>query len=221
MNFVNCTELVNNMTSPAFASEARKKINDSHTFNDPEYYGYEKQPAQKDSGTAHAAFLGSDGVAISVSSTINYYFGSLVRTNSGVLLNNEMDDFSRPGMSNLYNLASSSPNFISPGKRPMSSMAPMILVDSAGKVQLALGGTGGSYITSGIAMVTLRAMWQGYNVKQAIDKRRLHHQLFPNNLMIEPLFPQVNRYGTNTKRDRKKYWTWSSEEQCFRDVRKL
>nr|XP_054923484.1 scoloptoxin SSD14-like isoform X2 [Dermacentor andersoni] len=202
MAFVNCSELVNNMTSGALASEARSKINDTHTFNDPGYYGYENNTVQKDSGTAHATFLGSDGVAISVSSTINYYFGSLVRTNSGVLLNNEMDDFSRPGMSNLYSLASSSPNYIVPRKRPMSSMAPMILVDANGKVQLALGGTGGSYITSGIAMVTMRAQWQGYNVKQAIDKPRLHHQLIPNNLMTEPSFPQVDAdvlrsYGHN------------------------
>ncbi|KAH7956082.1 hypothetical protein HPB52_005999 [Rhipicephalus sanguineus] len=79
-------------------------------------------------------------------------FGSLVRTNSGVLLNDEMDDFSTPGKPNLYGLAPSSANFIEPAKRPMSSMAPMVLVDSEGKVQLSLGGTGGPLITSGISL---------------------------------------------------------------------
>ncbi|XP_070390044.1 scoloptoxin SSD14-like [Dermacentor albipictus] len=190
MDFVNCTELVKNMTSPDFAEEARWKINDSCTYNDPEYYGFVNESALKDTGTAHVTFYGSDGIVISVSSTINYYFGSLVRTDSGVLLNNQMNDFSMPGKPNLYNLAPSQANFIVPGKRPMSSMAPMVVVDSNGTVQLSLGGTGGSLITSGIAMVSVRALWQGYNIKEAIDKRRIHHQLIPNVAMVEPSFPE-------------------------------
>ncbi|XP_037514858.1 scoloptoxin SSD14 [Rhipicephalus sanguineus] len=190
MSFVNCSELVANMTSRDFAAQAKAKINDSCTYNDPKYYGFVNETAQKDTGTAHVTLYGSDGIAISVSSTINYYFGSLVRTNSGVLLNDEMDDFSTPGKPNLYGLAPSSANFIEPAKRPMSSMAPMVLVDSEGKVQLSLGGTGGPLITSGISLVTVRALWQGYNIKQAIDEARLHHQLIPNILMVEPFFPQ-------------------------------
>ncbi|XP_075744456.1 scoloptoxin SSD14-like isoform X2 [Rhipicephalus microplus] len=190
MAYVNCSELVTNMTSSSFAEAAKTKINDSCTYNDPEYYGFVNESAPKDSGTAHITFYGKDGITISVSSSINYYFGSLVRTKSGILLNNQMDDFSRPGKPNIYGLAPSSANFIVPGKRPMSSMAPMVIVDAEGKVQLAMGGTGGSLITSGIALVTVRAMWQGYNIKQAIDERRLHHQLIPNVLEVEPGFPE-------------------------------
>uniref|UniRef100_A0A224YZ70 Gamma-glutamyltranspeptidase / glutathione hydrolase / leukotriene-C4 hydrolase n=1 Tax=Rhipicephalus zambeziensis TaxID=60191 RepID=A0A224YZ70_9ACAR len=190
MRFVNCSEVVANMTSRDFAAQAKNKINDSCTYNDTEYYGFVNETAQEDTGTAHVTLYGSDGIAISVSSTINYYFGSLIRTNSGVLLNDQMDDFSTPGKPNIYGLAPSKANFIKPGKRPMSSMSPMVLVDSAGKVQLSLGGTGGSLITSGIALVTVRALWQGYNIKQAIDEPRLHHQLIPNVLMVEPSFPE-------------------------------
>ncbi|KAH8041224.1 hypothetical protein HPB51_014372 [Rhipicephalus microplus] len=93
--------------------------------------------------------------------TTLHSFGSLVRTKSGVLLNNQMDDFSRPGKPNVYGLAPSKANFIVPGKRPMSSMAPMVIVDDSGEVQLAMGGTGGSLITSGIALdtVTLHKHW--------------------------------------------------------------
>ncbi|XP_049520781.1 glutathione hydrolase 1 proenzyme-like [Dermacentor silvarum] len=191
--FVDRKELIKNMTSKWFANEAKSKINDSCTHNDPEYYGFVNETIEQDTGTAHATFWGQDGITISVSSTINYYFGSLIRTQSGILLNNEMDDFSTPGKPNIYGVAPSKSNFIAPGKRPMSSMAPMVLVNSEGAVQLALGGTGGSLITSGVALVTVRALWQNYNIKEAIDMPRIHHQLLPNNLMVEPSFPEEDR----------------------------
>ncbi|XP_075539774.1 scoloptoxin SSD14-like [Dermacentor variabilis] len=200
--FVDRKELVKNMTSKWFAEQARSKVNDSCTYNNPEYYGFVNETIEQDTGTAHATFWGPDNIAISVSSTINYYFGSLIRTTSGILLNNEMDDFSTPGKSNIYGVAPSKANFIAPGKRPMSSMAPMVLVNSAGEVQLVLGGTGGSLITSGIALVTVRALWQNYTIKEAIDESRIHHQLIPNNLMVEPSFSNAARealrkYGHN------------------------
>uniref|UniRef100_A0A224YTJ9 Gamma-glutamyltranspeptidase / glutathione hydrolase / leukotriene-C4 hydrolase n=1 Tax=Rhipicephalus zambeziensis TaxID=60191 RepID=A0A224YTJ9_9ACAR len=90
----------------------------------------------------------------------------------------------------MYSVEASQANYIEPGKRPMSSMAPMIIVNDDGKVVLAIGGTGGSKITSGIAMVTMRNLWQDYNIKEAIDQPRIHHQLIPNNLMAEWFFPE-------------------------------
>uniref|UniRef100_G3MPR7 Gamma-glutamyltransferase n=1 Tax=Amblyomma maculatum TaxID=34609 RepID=G3MPR7_AMBMU len=190
-SFVNCTELARSMTSTNFAKRAKAKINDSCTFADPGYYGFVNEYQKLDNGTAHATFWGPDGYVIAISSSINYYFGSLLRTNSGVLLNNQMDDFSTPGQRNIYKVPPSPSNFIKSGKRPMSSMAPAIVVDKCGDVKLAIGGTGGSRITSGVALATMRTLWQGNTIKEAIDFPRLHHQLFPNQLDVEPFFPRT------------------------------
>ncbi|KAL1467052.1 hypothetical protein MTO96_005914 [Rhipicephalus appendiculatus] len=70
-DFVNCTEVVRNMTSTKFFMDAKNKINDSYTHQDPEYYGFVNETLLQDTGTAHAVFWGKDGVVISVSSTIN------------------------------------------------------------------------------------------------------------------------------------------------------
>ncbi|XP_037560666.1 scoloptoxin SSD14 isoform X3 [Dermacentor silvarum] len=189
--FVQCEQLVRNMSSHQFSSEARYKIDDDRTFSDPHYYGFVDEVMKPDKGTAHATFWGPDGDVIVVSSTVNYYFGSMLRTSGGVVMNNQMDDFSTPGMRNFYGVAPSVANFIYPGKRPMSSMAPVVVTDENGDVQLALGGTGGAKITSGIALVIMRTLWQRNSIKEAIDYPRLHHQLIPNHLMVESYFPKA------------------------------
>lgn len=71
-----------------------------------------------------------------------------VSPSTGILLNNQMDDFSTPGVPNSFDVTPSAPNYIEPGKRPMSSMSPTIIVDSAGDVQLGVGGAGGTTITT-------------------------------------------------------------------------
>ncbi|XP_077534514.1 scoloptoxin SSD14-like [Haemaphysalis longicornis] len=189
------SEVVRNLTSPDFARAAKEKINDNRTFDDPAYYGYLNETQQPDHGTAHATVWGDDGVVIAVSSTINFYFGSMVRTSSGIVLNNEMDDFSKPGTPNIYKIPPSKANYIEPWKRPMSSMAPTVIVDEYQDPILALGGTGGAKITSGVALVTLRALFMGYNIKEAIDLPRVHHQLIPNNLMVEPTLNETYVQG--------------------------
>ncbi|XP_077535850.1 scoloptoxin SSD14-like [Haemaphysalis longicornis] len=184
--FVNCSETIRFLTSEDEAAKAKAKINDSHTFADPVHYGYVNESLEINNGTAHASFWGEDGVVIAVSSSINGYFGSGVRTNSGVILNNQMDDFSIPGKSNLYDVPPSKANYIEPRKRPMSSMAPTVFLDEEGKPLLAIGGTGGSKITTGVAQVTIRTLWMAQTIKEAIDAPRLHHQLIPDLLVVEP-----------------------------------
>lgn len=190
-SFVHCEPLVRNMSSREYAANARYKISDEQTFSDPHYYGFVDEVSKPDKGTAHATFWGADGDVIVASSTVNYYFGSMLRTSTGVVMNNQMDDFSTPGMRNFYGVAPSEANFIVPGKRPMSSMAPVVVVDENGDVQLALGGTGGAKITSGVALVVMRTLWQRNSIKAAIDYPRLHHQLIPNHLMVESFFPKA------------------------------
>ncbi|CAN7984861.1 unnamed protein product, partial [Ixodes hexagonus] len=149
--FLNVTELVDRLTSSEYAAETRKKINDKRTFL-PAYYS-DEETETNGHGTAHFSFLDENGDAIAVSSSINTYFGSKLRVN-GIVLNNQMDDFSTPGASNFYRVMPSETNFIAPGKRPMSSMVPVVITNKKGSAELVIGGTGGSKITSGVALVS-------------------------------------------------------------------
>lgn len=84
----------------------------------------------------------------------NYRFGSKIRSlSTGIILNDEMDDFSTPGKVNSYGVPASPANFIRPGKMPLSSMCPLIIVDQNGDVRLLIGGAGGIKITSSVAYV--------------------------------------------------------------------
>jgi len=103
-----------------------------------------------------------------------------------------MDDFSSPNSSNSFGFAPSEANFIKPGKRPMSSMSPIIIVEKkTGLPKLVLGASGGSKILSAVAQVAIKALWLGMDVKKAIDGRRIHHQLYPTTLDVEDGFDVV------------------------------
>ncbi|XP_050701695.1 scoloptoxin SSD14-like isoform X3 [Eriocheir sinensis] len=184
-NFVDITELTKNLTSDAYANSIWSQIYDNQTFQDPEHYG--AVTAAKDNhGTAHFSLVAPNGDAVSVTSTINLYFGAGIRSvQTGIVLNDEMDDFSAPNITNYFGLPPSPANFIRPGKRPLSSMCPAIFVDSNGDVRLVIGAAGGTKISSGTAWVVLNNLWLGKDIKEAIDARRIHHQLFPMTLSYE------------------------------------
>ncbi|CAG2223388.1 CD224 [Mytilus edulis] len=182
-------ELVQNMTSETYAEDIRSQISDSQTFG-TNYYG----PTFYDdvtTGTAHLSVLAPNGDAVSVTSTINLYFGSkVVGSRTGIIFNNEMDDFSTPNTVNSFGIPASPANFIKPGKRPLSSMCPSIVVNSDGMVNIVVGASGGSKITTSTALVTALTQWLGMGIKEAIDHRRLHHQLLPAHIDVEKGFPQ-------------------------------
>ena len=121
----------------------------------------------------------------------------MIRPQTGVIFNNEMDDFSWPGYVNngsQSGLPASPANYIAPGKRPLSASAPVIveLLDPRGKpvdVVLALGGAGGSRITTAVAQILLNIVDRGMSIKQAMLQPRTHHQLYPNKLSVEPHAP--------------------------------
>ena len=111
----------------------------------------------EDRGTSHVSVLGPDGDAVAVTSTINYGFGSGIMSKStGIILNNEMDDFSSPGFANVYGIEPSKANFIKPGRRPVSSMSPSIVTGPDGSVRAIAGASGGPRIISGTAQVSRR-----------------------------------------------------------------
>ncbi|XP_061163268.1 glutathione hydrolase 1 proenzyme-like [Saccostrea echinata] len=187
----NIDSLISNMTSTSYAEYVRSKISDTST-HDTLYYGPTFYDQLK-TGTSHLAVLAPNGDAVSLTSTINYHFGSkVVGSRTGIFFNDEMDDFSTPNKTNYYGDPATAANFIKPGKRPLSSMCPSIVVDSDGHVKLVVGAAGGTRITTSTALVSIETLWFKYGIKKSIDHKRLHHQLLPAYILVENGFdPQV------------------------------
>ncbi|PSN56496.1 Gamma-glutamyltranspeptidase 1 [Blattella germanica] len=143
--FVDLEELVKELTSKEYAAAVRRNISDYQTWQDPEHYGAEVY-VPEDHGTAHLSVLAPNGDAVSVTSTVNLL--------TGIILNDEMDDFSAPNITNAFGVPPSPANFIKPGKRPLSSMVPSIFTDGNGQVKLITGAAGGTTITTATALVS-------------------------------------------------------------------
>ncbi|XP_053663470.1 glutathione hydrolase 1 proenzyme-like [Anopheles marshallii] len=173
------------MTNKNYIAYIRDTIVSNMTFNSYDYYGADFAGLQ-DQGTAHISVLAANGDAIAVTSTINYLFGSLIVSPlTGIILNDEMDDFSTPGVVNSYGLSPSPANFIVPGKRPLSSMSPTIIIDRQGDVRMVVGGAGGSRITTATALLILRHLYFKQGLCDAMNAPRIHHQLAPMQVEYE------------------------------------
>lgn len=140
-----------------------------------------------DAGTTHFSVIDAGGNAVACTETINLGFGSyVVVPETGLLLNNEMDDFAaKPGLPNAFGLIQSENAAIGPGRRPLSSMTPTIYVRD-GKAVLAVGASGGPRIITATTQVFLNAIRFGMSPQAAIDAPRQHHQWLPNKLLLEP-----------------------------------
>jgi gamma-glutamyltranspeptidase / glutathione hydrolase len=148
-------------------------------------------PARPESKqTTHYSVLDAAGNAVSVTTTLNNSFGSGATAEGlGFLLNDEMDDFtSKPGAPNMFGLIQGSANAIAPGKRPLSSMTPVIVLENH-HVRFIVGSPGGPRIITTVANILLSATDGGLNIQQAVDAPRFHHQYLPDTLYIEPGFP--------------------------------
>ncbi|KAK2163380.1 hypothetical protein NP493_1465g00000 [Ridgeia piscesae] len=197
-DFLNISQLVANLTDDDYAATIRNLINDTMT-QDMSYYGGSSDDRNVP-GTAHLNVLAQDGGAVSITSTINTCFGSkIVGSRTGIIFNNEMDDFSTPGTVNSYGVPASPSNFIAPGKRPMSSSCPTLVLDDAGNVRLATGAAGGTRITTHTAWVIIQHLMFGRRIDAATDSPRTHHQLVPNVLQVESGITEEEREGLRKK----------------------
>jgi gamma-glutamyltranspeptidase/glutathione hydrolase len=138
--------------------------------------------------TTHYTVVDPQGNVVSNTYTINDLYGSAVTIKgTGVLMNNEMDDFaSRPGVPNLFGLVQGEVNAVGPGKRPLSSMTPTIVLDKDGNFWFATGARGGPRIISAVLQIVLNMIDHGMNIQQAIDAPRVHHQWLPDEIRSEP-----------------------------------
>ncbi len=136
--------------------------------------------------TTHYSVVDAEGNAVAVTTTINDWFGSRVTAEGlGFLLNDEMDDFSaKPGVPNADGLIQGAANAIGPGKRPLSSMTPTIVVHG-GKTVLVLGSPGSSKIITTVANVLMGVVDYGMNIQEAVNAPRFHNQWLPDVLNVE------------------------------------
>lgn len=173
------------MLSQDTAEAIRSKISDFRTLNVSAYdpQGFESLPTP---GTSHIVAADKNGLAISVTTTINLLFGSqLMIPETGVIMNDEMNDFSIPGSSNAFGYLPSPANFIRPGKRPLSSISPVIVETAKGKLYFVIGAAGGSRIITSTIQNIHHVLDEGLTVPQALARPRLHDQLSPNQVSFE------------------------------------
>ncbi|MEE6251628.1 MAG: gamma-glutamyltransferase [Bdellovibrionota bacterium] len=150
---------------------------------------------QESTETTHLSILDKNGNAVSMTVTLNGSFGSGIFTEKyGINLNNEMDDFTtRPGEPNMFGLVQGSMNQAEAGKRPLSSMTPTIVENKDKSTRLVLGSPGGPRIISSILQVMYRNLVSGYDIDEAIQAPRFHHQFLPHKLYYEKnkVFPEL------------------------------
>lgn len=182
-------KLAENMTTKEYTSWIISRMRNK--AQPTKYYGGIHEQVE-DHGTSHVSVLDSMGNGVSSTSTINRWFGAAVQSPKlGIIFNDEMDDFSTPGMANGFGFAPSESNFIEPGKKPMSSMSPMIIYNTkTGNPMMVIGASGGSKIISVIAKAVVRVSLFNETIKQAIDAPLLHNQFTPDITQFEEDVPQ-------------------------------
>ena len=181
----NLSRYQDEILSAQTASLIRSKISDQHTLNisayDPDGIESLETP-----GTSHVVTADASGMAVTLTTTVNLLFGSnLMVPETGVILNNEMNDFSIPGSSNAFGYIPSPSNYIRPGKRPLSSISPTIVETPDGKLYYVIGAAGGSRIITATIQNIIHVLDQNMTAPEALAQPRLHDQLIPNQVSFE------------------------------------
>jgi gamma-glutamyltranspeptidase/glutathione hydrolase len=156
--------------------------------------------------TSHLNVIDAERNAVSLTFTVNYGYGSgVVASGTGILLNNEMDDFAAaPGVPNVFGLVGNEANAIAPRKTPLSSMTPTIITEN-GRLRMVVGAPGGSTIITQVLQVMLNVLEYNMDIGAAVSVPRIHHQWLPDELRIEPwgldalTLQDLRRRGHNIK----------------------
>jgi gamma-glutamyltranspeptidase/glutathione hydrolase len=171
----------------AYAERLRGTINLNRASSSTEVRA--GQPTGYEPGeTTHFTIVDAQGNAVSNTYTLNDSFGSKATVKgTGVLLNNEMDDFAaKPGTPNLYGLIQGERNVVAPRKRPLSAMTPTFVLRPDGQFWFAVGSPGGPRIINAVLQIILNIIDHGMNIQQAIDAPRIHQQWLPDEVVYEP-----------------------------------
>lgn len=176
---------IKGLTGKSYANELRTKI-----LSDKATPSSEVRPGNpaihEGTNTTHYSVVDKWGNAVSITYTINDYYGCGASVKgAGFLLNNEMDDFSiKPGVPNIFGLVGGDANAIAPYKRPLSSMSPSIILKD-GKLFMVVGSPGGSRIITTVLQVISNVIDYDMNIREAVDAPRIHMQWLPDELRIE------------------------------------
>ncbi len=173
------------LTSKAYAAQLLKTIDPNAARSAKSIKPGKPQPYESDQ-TTHYSVVDKAGNAVAVTYTLNTNFGSgIVARGTGIMLNNEMDDFSaKPGVANAYGLVGGDANAVAPAKRPLSSMTPtMVLKD--GQPVLVTGSPGGARIITAVLQTVVNVIDFGMNPAEAASVPRVHHQWTPDELRVE------------------------------------
>lgn len=178
-------EYTKNMLTEETARDIRSQISYTHTFN-VSHYDPQGLASLQTHGTSHLVTADESGMAVSLTTTVNLIFGSqLIVPETGVIMNDEMNDFSIPGTSNSFGYIPSPSNYAAPGKRPQSSISPIIGETPDGKLFFATGAAGGSNIITATIQNTIHVVDQGMSMTEALGEPRFHDQLEPNQIQFE------------------------------------
>ena len=173
------------LTSKRYAAELRKAI-DPERARPAQSIRAGNPAAHEGDNTTHYSVVDADGNAVANTYTLNFSYGlGLVADGTGILLNNELDDFAaKAGAPNAYGLVGGDANAPGPGKRPLSSMSPTIVMRD-GRVLLVTGTPGGSRIITTVLQVVLNVIDHGMNIAEAVAAPRIHHQWLPDQVFAE------------------------------------
>ena len=177
---------VERLTSKAYADSLRPLIRSDRHTPSAQLAGLAPLPSNS-TNTTHLSVADRQGSLVALTTTLNFAYGNGIAVpGAGFLLNNEMDDFTaKPGVANAYGLVQGERNAIAPGRRPLSSMAPTLVLNAEGSPWLATGSPGGSRIITTVLQVLLNRILHGLNLASAVLAPRVHSQLWPDQLSLE------------------------------------
>lgn len=187
------------LSTAAYAKDRAATIQREQILQPPQYgrpQGAVPLQAPRDHGTSHLCVIDAQGNAAALTTTVNLSFGAhVIAGRTGILLNNQMDDFAaQSNKPNAFGLVGTGANLVAPGKRPASSMSPLIAVAPDGSV-LCVGGSGGPTIVTGVVQTVVNVIDFRMSVEAAVSAPRVHAQFIPDQVLVEPELASDVRAG--------------------------